>query len=186
MSGHLNSQSSPAVQYQIREWSGKDASACWQLFHDTVHRVNIRDYDERAVNAWAPRQTDLTQWTDRFRGNIALVAEWSSPDATPATATNSIVGFVDLRPDGYLDRLFVSADHQRVGIARSLWIEMRRRAAAAGCTRIETEASITAKPFFESQGFQCVATQTVCCRGVDLTNYRMRYQMPLDLLSGLP
>jgi len=36
-----------------------------------------------------------------------------------------------------------------------------------------TEASITARPFFEAQGFAVLAPQVVRCRGVEFVNYRM-------------
>jgi putative acetyltransferase len=36
-----------------------------------------------------------------------------------------------------------------------------------------TEASITARPAFEAQGFRVIAAQTVERRGESFTNYRM-------------
>ena len=39
--------------------------------------------------------------------------------------------------------------------------------------RLHTEASITAKPFFEKKGFRVISAQTVHVRGQDLVNYRM-------------
>lgn len=71
--------------------------------------------------------------------------------------------------DGYLDRLYVHADHQRQGIATAL------------CDRLEqsvpgpftTHASITAKPFFEKRGYTVVKEQAVERHGVLLTNFVM-------------
>lgn len=42
-----------------------------------------------------------------------------------------------------------------------------------GIARLFTEASITARPFFESQGFVVLTEQVVTLRGVDFINYRM-------------
>ena len=47
--------------------------------------------------------------------------------------------------------------------------EVRR----VGLARLFTEASITARPFFEALGFRVLAPQVVTCRGVEFVNYRM-------------
>jgi putative acetyltransferase len=47
--------------------------------------------------------------------------------------------------------------------------EARRR----GIVRLFTEASITARPFFEHSGFSLIAEQVVVCRGVEFVNFRM-------------
>jgi hypothetical protein len=36
-----------------------------------------------------------------------------------------------------------------------------------------TEASITARPFFEAEGFVVLSPQVVISRGVEFVNYRM-------------
>lgn len=76
--------------------------------------------------------------------------------------------------EGHLDRLFVSADHQGRGIARGLVRRLLKDAIDHSIEEITTDASITAKPFFERMGFSVVREQSVECRGVWLTNYRMR------------
>lgn len=83
------------------------------------------------------------------------------------------VGFADMTRDGHLDRLFVAASHQRQGVATSLIERMIEHARETGIQAIETDASITAKPFFERFGFAVRRQQSVACRGVKLTNYRM-------------
>jgi putative acetyltransferase len=46
-------------------------------------------------------------------------------------------------------------------------------AEARGMVRLFTEASITARHFFERRGFQTIEMQTVRRRGQELINYRM-------------
>ena len=75
--------------------------------------------------------------------------------------------------DGYLDRLFVHKDFQGQGIATALVDVLERDAATLGLTEIRTDASITAKPFFEQRGFRTIRQQSVERRGVSLTNYQM-------------
>ena len=43
----------------------------------------------------------------------------------------------------------------------------------AGIRRLFTKASITARPFFEAQGFVVLTPQVVTVRGVEFVNYRM-------------
>ena len=152
---------------QLRPFRSEDAEPCLDLFHETVHRVNIRDYTEEQIDAWAPTDYDHESWASRFNNRFAYVA----------CDGKVIVGFSDMTRDGHLDRLFVSADHQGQGIARLLVERLLDDAMSAGTSKITTEASITAKPFFERMGFEVVREQSVNCRGVCLTNFRMRREL---------
>ena len=84
-----------------------------------------------------------------------------------------LAGFADLEANGHVDRVFVSADHQGQGVARALLAEVVTEARRLGLVRLFLEASITARPFFESQGFAMLAPQVVVRRGVEFVNYRM-------------
>jgi putative acetyltransferase len=54
-----------------------------------------------------------------------------------------------------------------------------------GLCRLFTEASITARPFFEAHGFTALAPQVVTCRGAEFVNYRMeRYLLNFDVTSA--
>jgi len=153
--------------FQIRKFKPADAHSCWQLFQDTVRRVNCRDYTPEQVEAWATASIDPAPWLRRFEGNFAYVAE----------RAEAIVGFADLTLAGYLDRLFVSADHQRCGIASMLLDAIELAALEHNVRRIHTQSSITAKPFFISRGYVVLKEQIVDCRGVGLTNFVMEREM---------
>ena len=86
-------------------------------------------------------------WAARFEGRFAVVAE-PDPEADGRPA-----GFADLEPDGHIDRFFVSADHQRRGVGRALLDALLAEARRLGLARVFTEASLTARPFFERHGF---------------------------------
>ncbi len=83
------------------------------------------------------------------------------------------VGFAEFEADGHIDRVYVSADHRRRGIGRQLLGAVVAEARRVGLARLFTEASITARPFFEAQGFMMLAPQVVTCRGAAFVNYRM-------------
>ncbi|HRX82901.1 MAG TPA: GNAT family N-acetyltransferase [Pirellulaceae bacterium] len=147
----------------IRSYKSDDAAELLGLFRSTVREINSVDYDPVQIGAWASEEIDIQEWHIRFAGRFAYVA----------LLDGRIVGFADMTTDGYLDRLFVSAQHQRQGVAKTLLAKLKSDASRSGIAEISTEASITAKPFFEASGFAILRKQTVVCRGVKFTNYRM-------------
>lgn len=80
-----------------------------------------------------------------------------------------IVGFGDMSPNGYPDRLYVRRGFQRRGTARAICDELERFAGG----RVTTHASITAKPFFLNRGYRVVREQDVIRRGVAMKNHVM-------------
>jgi putative acetyltransferase len=139
------------------------------LFFRTIHTVNLGDYTQEQVDAWAPAGRDLSAWAERFRGRHTFVAEMSGV----------IAGFAELDPSGYLDRFYVSADFVGRGVGKELYRELERRALCLRLPKIRLEASITAKPFFERCGFGAVKEQTVRPNGVVMNNFVMEKELPL-------
>ena len=146
------------------------------LFRDTIRRVNSRDYSPAQIAAWASDDIDTVAWFGRFTGRFVPVAEEAGRP----------VGFAELEPDGHIDRVYVSADHQRRGIGRQLAGRRGGRGPAVGLARLFTEASITARPFFEAQGFAVLAPQVVTCRGAEFVNYRMERVLAEPSLQAGP
>ena len=154
----------------LRNYQPSDCRETARLFYETVHTINARDYTREQLDAWAPENQDLGEWNRRFLEHRSVVA----------VDQGQILGFGDLAPDGYLDRLFVHKDFQRQGIASAICQYLEQDFAGT----ITTHASITAKPFFLARGYQVVREQQVCCRSVWMTNYVMekreivnKYQM---------
>jgi putative acetyltransferase len=147
----------------LRLYRPDDAPALLALFRDTIRRVNSRDYSPAQIAAWASDDIDTVRWFGRFAGRFVPVAE----------EDGRLFGFAELESSGHIDRVYVSADHQRRGIGRLLLAAVVAEARRLGLTRLFTEASITARPFFEAHGFAVLAPQVVICRGVEFVNYRM-------------
>ena len=147
----------------LRGYKPQDCALLAGLFYDTVHTVNARDYTPEQLNAWADGHPDLEAWHRSLSAHDTLVAELDG----------LIVGFADMDNAGRLDRLFVHRDHQRRGIAAALLGALERRARAAGLSRFETHASVTARPFFERCGYRVETENTVVRNGVTLINYTM-------------
>lgn len=151
---------------KIRKFQISDIEEILTLFYQTVHSVNTKDYTQQQVNAWASendRTFRFESWKQSMNSNDCYVA-WIG---------DKIVGFSDMTPKGYLDRLFVHKDFQGQGIASALLNHIENEARQSGLTEIYTDSSITAKPFFENQGYQLIQAQKVERNGVGLTNFRM-------------
>ncbi len=131
-------------------------------------RVTARaDYSEAQVRAWAPDEIDESAWAAARAKARTFVAE---RDGAP-------VGFIDLEPDGHIDMLFVHPAEQRRGTAAALLARVEATAREAGIARLHTEASITARGFFERHGFNVLAPQTVELRGQQFLNYRITKEL---------
>lgn len=149
----------------IRNYHPSDCGELAELFYDTVHTVNARDYTPEQLDAWATGNVDLAQWNESFSMHHTVVAE----------EAGTIVGFGDMTPEGYLDRLYVHKDFQGRGIASAICDTLEERSPAPVFT---THASITAKPFFEKRGYTVRKAQQVIRHGVRLTNFVMEKRRP--------
>lgn len=157
---------------RIRYYEAGDTSEIARLFYGTVRSVNRADYSEEQVKAWAPEVPDPDAWHARMAGRRTLVAEEGG----------EVVGFAELEEDGHLDTLFCRQDTVGRGVGSFLYRAVEREAREQGIGRVFTEASITARPFFERWGFRVVREQTVVRRGVELTKFAM--EKPLRLPDG--
>ena len=143
----------------IRAYRPEDCGEMAELFYNTVHTVNAKDYTKEQLDVWATGQADLEKWDKSFREHFTVVAVLDGITA----------GCGDIDQTGYLDRLQVHKDHQGMGIASALCDRLEE--AASG--NIVTHASITARPFFEKRGYRTVREQQVERQGILLTNFVM-------------
>jgi putative acetyltransferase len=90
-----------------------------------------------------------------------------------AVVDELIIGFTDLKPSGHLDRMYVHPEHEGRGVASALLNRLEDAARCQGLTKLYTEASITAKPFFERRGFEVLTAQVVEFRGEKFINFKM-------------
>ena len=153
---------------EIRGYKPSDAPEVSRLFYDTVHSVNRADYSEEQLKAWAPRVPDPGEWNARMAARRTLVA----------AEGGEVLGFVELEENGHLDMIYVRGDAVGRGVGRRLYEAAEREASELGCATISTEASVTARPFFERLGFRVVREQTVVRQGVELTNFVMEIRLP--------
>ena len=144
---------------KIRKYRQSDCKVLAELFYNTVHTVNAKDYAEEQLNAWANGQTDLEKWNLSLQEHYSIVA----------VENGIIVGFGDIDKSGYLDRLFVHEGYQGQGIGTAICDQLEQ--AVAG--NITTHSSITAKPFFEKRGYKVIKEEKAERRGILITAFVM-------------
>lgn len=148
----------------IRTYKTTDCIDMAELFFETVHTVNAKDYTKSQLDAWATGNIDLDVWNQSFLAHNTLVMEENS----------MIVGFGDMDHTGYLDRLYVHKDYQSQGIGTAITAELERKAKQQGIFAFTTHASITAKLFFEKKGYFVIHENKVIRNGVELINFVMK------------
>lgn len=155
----------------VRRYLPSDLDAVIAIYQSAIREVSAKDYTPEQIAAWS--DADRDDWAPHRLSRPAWIAEI---DGGPA-------GFTDLEDDGHLDMMFVHGRFQGRGVATALLRQAEAAARQSGLTRIFTEASITARPFFLSRGFELVAEQVVECKGQWLTNFRMHKQLGPDQIS---
>ncbi|MEZ9146825.1 GNAT family N-acetyltransferase [Vibrio sp. 10N.286.52.C3] len=148
---------------RIRNYQANDDKALWEIFFHTVRNVNVRDYSQQQVEAWAPSSFDFALWQKRMNGLQPFVAELDG----------CVVGYTDLQPSGLIDHFFCHHEYQGEGVGKALMEHVFTVGRVRGISRYFSEVSITARPFYEHLGFKVVNEQEVEMRGVKLTNYVM-------------
>lgn len=149
---------------KIRQASLSDIPMLKELYQNTVLTVNRKDYTAEEVEDWASCGDDTAHLVELLKEQHYIVAE---------NENGVIVGFASVNDVGYMHTLFVHKDFQHQGIATSLYKYLEAYAKEKGAKKLTSEVSITAKPFFEKQGFQVDEAQKRKANQLYLTNFKM-------------
>ncbi|MFC4258858.1 GNAT family N-acetyltransferase [Marinobacter lacisalsi] len=149
---------------RIRKYQIQDLSPLVRVFTESVHELTATAYDETQRYAWASRMPHLDSWQQRLESLETLVAEDG----------DELAGFISYDHDGHIDLIFTAPNYARQGIASSLYREAEQNLTTHGVSELYTEASVVARPFFESHGFKAIEEQRETIRGNHLLRYLMR------------
>ncbi len=150
--------------YSIRQANYNDIVELRDLYRNTVLVINRRDYSQEEVEDWASCGDDLSKIGKMIETHYFIVA---------VNHECQIVGFSSITPEGYLHSMFIHKDYQNKGIATMLLAEIERYAIAEDIMRITSEVSLTARPFFEKQGYIIEKEQKRQANKLSLTNFWM-------------
>ena len=152
----------------IRPAKEADIEQIKKLYQETILSVNIKDYTFEQVDLWAKRGVDNDLWLQRNNEEYFIVCE----------IENQIAGFCSLKPDGYLNTLFIHKDFQGQGIAKALLLNIEQHAQEVGIEELSADVSLTANGFFLKSGYTDLGQQTVCI-GIPMTNSKMIKQLKI-------
>jgi len=158
----------------IRKAYEKDITQIKELFQQTILSVNTKDYTLEQAECWSSRGSDVDIWKERIIEQYFIINE----------ENNLITGFAALKPDGYLNSMFVHKDYQGRGIASLLLKDVECYANRNDIVGITADVSITAKPFFEKKGYVVLNKQTVDI-GIKMVNYKMKKNLYLCINEAM-
>ena len=137
------------------------------MYGASVHSLAAPFYTAEQLAAWAPHAPDVGRWQQRLAPLHTVVAEHDGV----------IAGFASYELDGHLDFLYTHPAFARQGVATRLYRHVESALRAAAVSRVFTEASLAARPFFERCGFQVDVDELAECRGAQLRRYAMHKQI---------
>ena len=151
----------------IRRSRAGEEAELWLVCRDATRMINRRDYTPEQVRRWAPGLPE-PGWNERLAQTNPLVAEQDG----------KIVGSVELEANGHIDYFYCHYRWQRRGVGRKLYQAVENEAARTGIDLLFAEASVTARTFFESLGFEVkVEANNLVCGAVAR---QLRMQKQLD------
>ncbi|KAA5604794.1 GNAT family N-acetyltransferase [Roseospira marina] len=147
----------------LRPLRADDGDIAGAIFFDAVHRGAAAHYTPEQRIAWAGASPNTAGWRTMCVDVDGFMAERNGEP----------VGFMTLDANGYIDLAFVRSDVAGTGAGWRLYQAVEARAEDLGIARLTTDASLTARPFFERQGWTVEREQTVQKGAVALTNFKM-------------
>jgi putative acetyltransferase len=151
----------------VRTVKISDMKQMQKMFVDTISVICKNDYSSEEIRVWTSSVENTQLWINRLTSQYFLVAELD----------NQIVGYASLEKVDYLDFLYVHKNFQRQGIANMLFSKIEQEAINRQATTLNSDVSLTARPFFEKMGFKVLETQRNIMGGVEIINYKMNKQL---------
>ena len=151
------------MDIQIRRSNSEDLTLLQSLFQDTIRSTCSPDYSKKQLEAWTDSIENKDRWLRLVNYQYTLVA----------TYEDEVVGFGALDDGDYLDFLYVNKDFFRKGVASKLYNELKLESLRQGFYKLQSDVSITARPFFQAKGFEVIKENIKVVNGVELVNYRM-------------
>lgn len=127
----------------IRKANIEDLGKLQQLFRDSILKSGQDYYTPAQLKVWSDRANVSSRWLALIKEQFTLLLE----------VENEVLGFASLRGEDYFDFLYVSQHQQGKGYAKRLYMSILAEAKKRGATKLYSDVSYMAKPFFLAQGF---------------------------------
>lgn len=155
------------MKASLRPFLKEDAGMLAEIMCASIEELTQADYDEDQRLAWISVLEDGDAFVKRLSEQLTILA----------IVEGEIVGFASLRGKDELDLLYVHPDVVREGIGSMLVDALEKLAGARGASSMLTNASETARPFFEKRGYVAQSRNTVMIGGEWLPNTAMRKEL---------
>jgi putative acetyltransferase len=161
----------------LRPYLVSDLPLLAEIRFAAIEELTLVDYDYAQRRAWASSADDDEEFAQSLEKGLTIVA----------LIGGGPVCFIALQGGGLIDQLYVHPAVARTGVASALCDAIEKLAAARGTATLVTDASDTAKPLFETRGYQAMHRNTIEIDGEYLGNTRMTKTLaPKAAADGRP
>lgn len=150
------------ISFDMKSYEEKHLKEVINLFTNTVHNINKKDYTKEQLDVWANKNIDLKAWENKLKTSNTYLC----------MLQDEIVGFYVYEND-YIDCFYVHHKYQGFEVGRFMLEQILENANNHDIKTLKVDASITAKPFFEKFGFKKVKKNYVKRGNQTLVNYTM-------------
>ena len=127
----------------LRPFLPADAGVLREIFRDSIEELTADDYSEAQQEAWASVADDAADFGKKLAGQLTLIA----------TLEGSPVGFASLAGKDKVDMLYVHPAAAGQGVGSMLIDALERLAGGRGVSKLNVDASDSARGFFEKRGY---------------------------------
>lgn len=152
------------MDIKFRQATRADLPAMKVLYQAAIEGLCQNDYSLAQREMWSASVNKTERWEKLIEEQWVLLA-WHG---------QTLAGFLSLLKADYIDFLYVNPHYAGRGIASLLLEKLKLKADTFRAHYLETDASITARPFFESRGFRLIRENKNQLGTEILINYRMR------------
>ena len=134
------------MKFRIRDAVAGDAADAAMIMRHSIEGLCAADHknDETLLNQWTASKTE-----SEVRKWIQNPANWSKI----ACRRNEAIGIAMLSGDGEVLLMYVTPDAVGYGVGSGLLAALEETAAQAGLSELRLESTITAKSFYQRNGF---------------------------------
>ena len=151
---------------KIRKFKSSDSVEAARLNSITIRHINKTDYSPKQIEIWSGRAS-----AKRFRESMHQRKRFV------AIEKFKIVGFGDYSLDGELTGLYVHRDFQGKDVGKILLKKLEEQAKKDKIKEFHLSSTITAKKFYEKNGYKIIKKGKHEIDGQKLVIYRMKKKL---------
>lgn len=148
----------------LRPFRNDDVAGAIAVFRDTILHIASQDYDADQLRVWTQHADDVEGFRTRLSAGVSIVA----------VDEQGLVAFGQLYPADHINYLYCRQRGRGKGYAASILSHLETAATRPGVRVLYTEASLTARRFFERHGYTVVGDEVVVRHDVTLHRFKMQ------------